>query len=134
MKIRTKITGLGLFLVVLTTTASLGISLLLKNSFQQDIDAAVQKQAENAAEMATKSVYLMAKTMQESVQLSQHHNLQVAREVLTQAGTVALANYRVDWPACNQYTRQITPISLPALTIGNVWPGQNHSFDISTPV
>jgi PAS domain S-box-containing protein len=134
MKIRTKITGMGLFLVLLTTTASLGISLLLKNSLSLDIDSAVRKQAMNAAEMATKSVYLMAKTMQESMQLAQHRHLQVAREVLAQTGTVALADFRVDWKASNQYTRKISDISLPALTIGNVWPGKNRSYTTPTPV
>ncbi|OHB28983.1 MAG: hypothetical protein A2X84_09370 [Desulfuromonadaceae bacterium GWC2_58_13] len=134
MKIRTKITSMGLFLVLLTTTAFLGISVLLKHSLSEDIDSAIRRQGLNAAQMATQSVYLMAKTMQESMVLAQHHHLQVAREVLFQAGAVALADRQVSWLASNQYTQKTSAITLPALTIGNVWPGQNRSSDTPTPV
>lgn len=134
MKIRTKIAGMGLTLVVLTTSAFIGIAYHFKDQLGANLTETIHQLALDDATMTVQNVYLMSMAMQESLETHKRHNLQVAWDILRQAGTVALGTETVAWKAVNQYTRESTAVRLPQMTIGGQWLDKNHDFATATPV
>lgn len=81
MKIRTKITGMGLLLVFLTATCIVGIALFQEKALKQNISQEVDSLVRSEIQKVTQNVYLMCRTMQESLEQMLAHGLNVATDV-----------------------------------------------------
>jgi methyl-accepting chemotaxis protein len=76
----------------------------------------------------------MCRTQQESVQQKVDADLNVAREIMNQAGPVTFAEETVPWQAVNQFTNQSSTVRLPKMMVGQVWLGQNTSLSAPSPI
>ncbi len=79
-------------------------------------------------------VYAMCAAQQELLQQKVGCDLNVARELLTQAGGITLMEEQVRWEAANQYDQQKVTISLPKMCIGKEWLGQNREAGTASPI
>ena len=134
MKLRSKIlvpTLSGMTVIVLVLFA---IVLIQKGHLKKQVSEIVHAQAKSELTSIAQGIYRMATAQHEQVQDQVKHNLNVAREVLRQQGPVNVAEETVSWTAVNQHTKQPTPISLPKLTVGSTWLGQNSKMDVHSPV
>ncbi|SHJ83991.1 PAS domain S-box-containing protein [Malonomonas rubra DSM 5091] len=134
MTIRTKITCMGLLLVLLTALPIVGIAILQKWQVHSDIGQEMSELAENEAKKVAQTVYRMAKAMEQSIHESMVYRLRVAEDVVQLAGGIEQGEQRVNWLAINQYDKITTPIGLPQLLVGGRWLGQNDNSDTFTPV
>ncbi|APG27370.1 hypothetical protein A7E78_05640 [Syntrophotalea acetylenivorans] len=131
MKIRTKITGMGLLLVLLTAASIVGIAMyqekVLERNIGQEVDLLVSSEIKKVAQ----NVYLMCRTMQESLEQMLTHGLNVAADV---AGNHAQLNFKgapVSWQAVNQFTNETSEVTLPKVLYDGIWLGRNT--DLSQP-
>ncbi len=134
MKIRTKITCMGLLLVLLTAIPIVSIAAFQKARVREDIGLEMIALAENEAKKVLQTVYRMVKAMQQSIHESMENNLRVAEEILSLAGHVSLGEETVQWLAINQYTKTETSIELARMEVGGLWLGQNYDPMTRIPV
>ncbi|MCX6951230.1 MAG: methyl-accepting chemotaxis protein, partial [Verrucomicrobia bacterium] len=62
------------------------------------------------------------------------HDLGVARRIFQQAGASGLAAETVEWRAVNQFTKEVTPVTLPKMTVGPHWLGQISAAGQPAPI
>ena len=134
IKLPKKLLGMSALLVGLASLVLIGIVFLQKNALKKDIDEELSRLALNGASEITKSVYRMCSVQQEAVQYKIDRDLIVSREILDGSGAVSVAAGRVSWTAVNQYTGEVKTVSLPKMTVGNKWLGQNRDIHTNSPV
>jgi diguanylate cyclase (GGDEF)-like protein/PAS domain S-box-containing protein len=131
MKIRTKITGMGLLLVLLTATSIVGIAMyqenVLKRNIEQEVDLLVRGEIKKVAQ----NVYLMCRTMQETLEQMLAHGLNVAADVGIRQGHLDFEGAPVTWQAVNQFTAETSEVTLPRVLYNGKWLGLNT--DLSQP-
>jgi methyl-accepting chemotaxis protein len=81
MKIRTKITGMGLLLVLLTAASIVGIALYQAKVLERNVRTELEQLVRGETNRVARDVYLMCRTMQESLDQGLAHALKVAMEV-----------------------------------------------------
>jgi methyl-accepting chemotaxis protein len=134
MNIQTKITTMGVVLVLVTALSIVGITLFQKGVIRQEVDAVITQQAMDETGKIAQSVYLMCQAMYESVSQTVANNLKVSAEVMDEVGPVSFARETVTWQAVNQYTKQTGKVELPKMLVGDQWLGQNSQVSSATPV
>ena len=134
MSFKTKILGLSVLGIVLTGTILVTVVLLQRGQLGGQITAEVDRLGREECSKIAKDVYLMLRVHHEKLQTELRNSLNVARDVLGQAGTAALASDRVTWDAVDQTTKQRHPVELPKMMIGSDWLGQNKEPGKPSPV
>jgi len=81
-----------------------------------------------------KGVYGLCQTQEEVIQAAVNNNLQVAKKILQDAGTVSLGSEMVSWNAKNQFNEEVHHVSLPQYLAGTEWLGQNQDVKVASPV
>ena len=97
---------------------------------QREIDALINSNLDNI----TLGVYNLVQTENDAVQKQVNYNLNVARHVLASAGQVSLSNSMVYWQAVNQYTQEITELTLPRFLVGGLWLGKTRNPQTPTRI
>jgi methyl-accepting chemotaxis protein len=134
LKLSEKIVGMSSMLVGLTFVVLIGIVLLQKNVLKRDINEELNQLALNEASEIAKSVYRMCYVQQEAIQYKIDCDLNVAREILDDAGVVSVTGGRVSWMAVNQFTGEVKNVSLPRMMVGSRWLGQNRDINTNSLV
>ena len=134
MKIRTKITGMGLLLVLLTALSIVGIVVCQKNVLKRDVGHEVDLLVQSELKKIAQNVYLMCRSMQESFDRIMAHGLNVAMHVGSEHGKLDFQGAPVTWKAINQYTREEIEVSLPKVNYQGDWLGQNTDFQKASAV
>lgn len=129
--VKTKIVGMSALAVLLTALILTTIVIIQKGYLSRDVNEEMDILAKNEVTKIAKDVYLMCRTQQEFIELKLAGDLNVARDVLNQSGTVSLAEETVTWTAVNQTNQTSQQITLPKMMVGNSWLEQNR--DIRTP-
>ncbi len=80
------------------------------------------------------NVYSMCEVQQKLLQKKVNYDLNVAREVLQQAGPVTISSEKVEWDCINQFSKAKTPVKLGKMMVGKTWLGQNRAMDKPSPV
>jgi methyl-accepting chemotaxis protein len=96
--------------------------------------AALTNSGEQDLEHVARDVYAMCQAQQELLQQKVNYDLNVARDVLEQAGPVSFADETVPWQSVNQYTKAVKQVDLPKMLVGDQWLGQNRSMTEHSPV
>ncbi|MEZ4634002.1 MAG: Cache 3/Cache 2 fusion domain-containing protein [Caldilineaceae bacterium] len=130
--IRFKLVGLGLASILMTAATMIAVGAWQTTNFAAVTEDQVDTLIEKDLTYVAQGVYNLIKAQDESVQQTVGHNLNVARHVLAQYGSVTLSDERAEWNAINQYTQAANQESLPQMTVGGVWLG--HDADMATPV
>ncbi len=118
----------------MTTASLLGITLYEKSVVQADISQEIDELARNEAGKIAQDVYLMCRSMQESVQQLVDASLNVAREQMNRMGSISFSTDSVRWQAINQYTKQQLDIGLPKMMVGSTWLGKNSDVAVKSPL
>jgi methyl-accepting chemotaxis protein len=92
------------------------------------------KQAYENLDQVVQGVYSMCKAEQDLLEQNLRSTLNVARSELRDAGGADFSFDMVSWNAVNQFTNQTVPVSLPKMTVGRQWLGQNYSPQEPTAV
>ncbi|MCD4687864.1 MAG: Cache 3/Cache 2 fusion domain-containing protein [Desulfuromonadaceae bacterium] len=134
MKIRTKIIGMGLLLVLLTATSIVGIAMyqenVLKRNVGDEVDLLVRSEIKNVAQ----NVYLMCRTMQETLEQMLEHGLNVIADVATRQGDLDFKGSPTTWQAVNQFTDETTEVTLPKVLYNGSWLGRNADLNSPTAI
>ena len=133
MKLNAKITLAIISLMALSTTLVIATLLVQHRNVAARINAAVHKQSYNEAEQVVHSIYaLCASTEQRNVERLSH-DLYVARRSVQQAGGISLSDQTASWQAVNQFTKEITAITLPKMMLGTTWLDQITATNQAAP-
>lgn len=135
MKLRTRLLVLGLTLslipLIIVVFVSIYQSTKMGNLAAQETMNLVHEDLNHI----TQNVYALCSTQNEALEQKVGHDLNAARFVLNNAGKIRLSNdKKISWNAMNQYSKDISKVSLPRMTVGNKWLGQNKDPDITSPV
>jgi len=126
MSFKTKILGLSVLGILLTGAILVSVVLLEKGRLREQITAEVDRLGREECSKIAKDVYLMLRVHHEKLQTELRNSLNVARDVLQQAGAISLASEHISWKAINQATKQEQPVELPKMMVGRDWLGQNQ--------
>jgi methyl-accepting chemotaxis protein len=133
-RIRTKLTVTVIGLVILMLAASIIETVW---SGQKVIRVANRESIRLAnSDLDHLAVMIRSLVEMENERLQDHinGNLDVAFTRLQATGELALAKETVTWQVVNQFTHQSTQVTLPKLTVGGVWLGQNRDPKIESPI
>ena len=134
MKIRVKITFMGVALPIVPVVVVLGLLIAQKQNLTTRLDKVIDAQVRNDLALITKDVLALCRTQNDSVQQTLQADLNVARDVLQRAGAVGLSRKTIVWDAKNEVTGAKSQITLPQLLIGETWPGQVTDINVHVPV
>jgi methyl-accepting chemotaxis protein len=135
LKIKSKIISLVLGAALLQVVATCAAILLLQQQASSDVTQELNVLMRKNISQIARDVYRMAETANGLVQQQVASGLQVARDLMSRQGTPALSTDKtVSWQAVNQLTKAVVPVTLPELTVGGVWLGQNRDPNASSPL
>ena len=134
MKLRTKITGMGVVMVMLTALTIVTVALVQKGVVRDDISAEIKDLAKSEAAKSAQDVFLMCRAAQESVLNEVGSSLNVAEKTLAETGVVHFSAETVSWSAINQYSKQSQEVVLPKMVVGDIWLGKNSDPTQPSPV
>ena len=135
MKIRSKITGMGLLLVLLTALSIVGIALYQEKILERNVDAEVDQLVRHDTTNVAKDVYLMCRTMQESLEKILANGLKVAEDIAIRQGPLNFnAPSSFTWQAVNQCSGKTHQVVLPKVLHQGHWLGHNRDMSAPTPV
>ncbi len=134
MSFKFKILSLALVGICVTsgvlTTAVWRQRSLLEDTVLDEVDSLGVQQCAAIA----KDVHTMLTVQAESISQKVRSDLNVARHVLIEGGGASFADETVTWSAVNQYTKDAIEVSLPKMTIGERWLGQNADPSVASPL
>ncbi len=134
MKIRVKITFMGVVLPIIPVVVVLCLLIGQKQNLTTRLDKVIDAQVKNNLALITDDVLALCRTQNDSVQQTLQADLNVARDVLQRAGAVGLSRKTIPWDAKNQVTGVTSQITLPQLLIGETWSGQVTDINVPVPV
>lgn len=134
MKIRTKIIGMGLMLVLITAFSIVGISIeqvhVLDTAINEEMESFIHNETRKVAE----SVYLMCRSVQQLQDEALKRNLDVAAKLLGEQGGMIFGQEKVAWRAINQFDKSVRDVTLPKVLVGGQWLGKNRDVKVKSPV
>ncbi len=136
MKLKTKISGMGITLVFLTAVLIVSVTIWKTSIVQREIGKERIATAQSEAAKITRDIYLMCRAAQESILKTVTSSLKVANQLVSTTGDISFdkSSATVSWTAINQYNKQQLAIELPRMNVGNSWFGQNSNPQIVTPL
>ena len=135
MKIKTKITGMGLLLVLLTAVSIVGIALYQEKILERNIGTEVEQLVRSETKRVAQDVYLMCRTMQESLDQMLAHGLKVAMELGIRQGNLDFSGpASFTWRAVNQSSGESHRVILPKVRYNGRWLGHNTDLTVPTPL
>lgn len=133
LTIRNKIVGIGIVAAVLPVVVLLVLIGIQKGRLDKKVGAELYTQAENNLATVAKDMYSLCQSQDESVRQTVAANLNAAKDVLKRKGSVSFSS-GATWQAKNQFSGNTQSITLPKMSVGGSWLGQNTSPSSYTPV
>ena len=100
----------------------------------QQVAAEMNQLAQDECSKIAKDVYLMLRVQDESIRNKLRASLNVAHNLMEQAGGVSFSKETLAWQATNQLTKQGREVVLPKMQVGNEWLGQNRDSGKPSPL
>jgi methyl-accepting chemotaxis protein len=134
MKIRTKITLMGLLLPIVSVVVILSLMVLQRQNLSTKLGKTLDSQIKDELALLSNEVYTLCRTENDAVLKNLQADLNMSRDILRRTGTVKLSRSPVSWNAKNQVTGEVTPLSVPRLMVGETWLGQVKDTKVYVPV
>ncbi|MBN2080934.1 methyl-accepting chemotaxis protein, partial [bacterium] len=133
--IKVKIMMLSILAVLITSLVLVAVVLFTKGPLMKKVSDDFREMGKlETAKIAT-SVYDRCVSSREQRQELVNMSLMVAHEQLAKMGSVTFnRGNMVSWDAVNQFSKDTTPVSLPAMEIGGTWLGKNSDAKVATPL
>ncbi len=93
-----------------------------------------QRLSVESREKTLEGILAMLTSQQEVLEKKVTDDLNVARDIMEQMGSLRFSRETVQWTAVNQYTKQSSTINLPKMMLGGVWLGKNQDINQPSPV
>ncbi|MCC5948785.1 MAG: Cache 3/Cache 2 fusion domain-containing protein [Nitriliruptoraceae bacterium] len=121
--------------ILVTVVLLVVASSLLSGRFATQAAEATDALVEANLDELMVGVQDLVQAQSDAVQRSVDANLEVARFVAERDGGFGFDPDRpVTWEARNQFSGEVTTVTLPAMTVGGTWFGQDSSFDARQPL
>lgn len=127
-----KVCVLSIGSVVVTAGILLACVMWQKRSLETTITSQLHDAIKRQVSETSQTLYRMVEGADQQTSRRLAHNLTVLQQDLAQAGQLAFSD-PVEWTAINQVTKQATRVTLPKMTIGEAWLGQNDDPNVETP-
>ena len=135
LRLKTKIILLAVLAALVPVFVMSALTWEQRSTLQSTINHEVADLLRTNLDQIARDVYANCAAVNELVIQKVNHDLNVAREIMNNAGEVTLAKYEtVAWDAINQYTKKETKIVIPKMLVGGEWLGQNRDPRRYTPV
>jgi diguanylate cyclase (GGDEF)-like protein/PAS domain S-box-containing protein len=134
MKIRTKIIGMGLMLVLMTALSIVGISIEQVHELDTAISDELERYIHSETRKVAENVYLMCRSVQQHQDEELDRNMRVARKLLRDRGGLSFGRDTVFWRALNQFDQSVSEVRLPKALVGGQWLGKNTGIQHRAPV
>jgi methyl-accepting chemotaxis protein len=134
-QLRHRLFALSVGGIVISTAVLLVVAAVASARFIDTATASVDQLIQTDLDHITEDASRLAAAVGDGAQVRVNAAQQVAISELGQRGGLHFdpAN-RVSWPATNQVTQKVTPVSLPRALVGGAWLGQNRDPGVRTPV
>lgn len=134
LKFNQKLLAIGISLTVIPLLFAFGF-VFVQNKHKTDLAKQESiKLADADLQHIVQSIYTLSKTQQEVIEKNLENSLNVAEDLLGKAGGIRFSNESQTWDAVNQYTKKITPVTLPKMNIGDEWLGKISSGKTPVPL
>ncbi len=110
------------------------MSVLLQNRIANSAGRELLNVAEDNITQITKDIYSICQAADEMMKVRNDVSVKLLREKIMERGGASISTEMVNWQAKNQFTNQVSTITIPKLLIGGVWLGQNSDMNIPTPI
>jgi len=134
LMIKHKVMGLAIIVALLPILAVFVMTMIQKSQVDVTVGNELDTLAKGQITQIAKDMYGLCETANALVQQKVNADLNAARHVMSVYGPVSQSSETVTWYAVNQLTQSTTTVTLPRLTVGGMWLGQNRSATESTPV
>jgi methyl-accepting chemotaxis protein len=133
LKISHRLLALGLGGVLSTAVVLVGVGAWQSARAADRTEAEVVRQNTENLDRATEGITTLVHSVADEVQDSVNADMKAADVLLAQRGGAALSGRTATWTAVNQTTQAKKSVTLPRLTIGGTWLGQNTDSGTTTP-
>ncbi len=132
LSVKVALLGAGSVLVtaVILVTLAVWQSGQYNTLAQSEVDGLINADLDHI----TQGVYNLVQTENDAVQHQVDYNLNVARHILANTGSITMSKETAIWTAVNQFTNKPLEIQLPKMLAGSRWLGQNTDPAIETIV
>jgi len=127
LSFKQKLLTIGIFVTIVPLIIAFGF-VFKQNQYKTNLAARESiKMADTDLMHIVKSIYTLAQTQQEVIESKLVVALNLAEDLAVKAGGVKFISDSQDWTAVNQYSKQVSQVTLPQMYIGDTWLGQIRS-------
>nr|BFE56965.1 hypothetical protein GCM10020063_014910 [Dactylosporangium thailandense] len=134
MQPRHRLLALGIGGTVVTALVLFGVGAVESGRFGDDARTSVSALSRDDLDHVSEGVTRLATAVGDGVQDSVDRAQQAAIAELGRLGGMRLAPQTAAWTATNQLTQAAGTVTLPRVTVGGTWLGQNRDLNTPTPV
>ncbi|MBN1851368.1 MAG: methyl-accepting chemotaxis protein [Pirellulales bacterium] len=134
MKIKNKILMVSLGGTAATAVMLVGMLQFRRGGLDRDLAEELNTQAQHQCAAIAADVEHMLEVQNASILKQVTYDLNVANDVLNQAGKVSFSDETISWKVTNQLTKETQTLELPKMMVGDQWLGNNSSMQVSSPV
>jgi len=135
MKIRTKITGMAMLLVLLAAASIFGVALYQKKILERNVGTEVEQFVRSETKRVAQDVYIMCRAIEESLDQMLAHGLKVAMELGVRRGHLDFNGpASFTWQAVNQFSGESHRVVLPKVKYNGHWLGHNTDTTVPSPL
>ena len=133
MQISHQLLALGLGGVLATAAVLVLVGGWQSGDFARNTEREVVAQNAATLDRTTADVTTMVQSVGDEVQQGVDISMHAAASLLAQRGGVRLTDRTATWTATNQVSQAKRSVTLPRMTVGGTWLGQNTDFGRTTP-
>ena len=133
--LRFKLTSFSLLIVILPIIFLFIAAYINNSNLKETVIQQTNKMARDDLDHIVSNVYAMAQSQNQLAEEMIENAMKISKSILKEKGDVSFdEKHMVDWSAVNQFNKQVTRESLPAMLVGGEWLGQNRSMETLAPI
>ena len=125
MRIRTKITFMGVLLPIVSVALVFTLIVIQRENLSAKLEKTLDAQTRQEVTLLAGEVYSLCRTENDAILRNLQADLNMSRDILRRAGAVSLSRQVVSWNAKNQFTGEVTASRCPGSWSGK--PGSDRS-------
>lgn len=132
--LKTKLLINGLIMTLVPLAIAAAVMFLQTDRMVDSAAEVAEVSARTDLDHIAQNVYAMCQAQQELLEQNLKHSLNVARDILQNTGKIGLSQETITWNAVNQFSKVSQSLTIPKMTVGETWLGQNSDPKQSSPV
>ena len=133
--LRFKLIVFSLLIVILPTLCLFSAAYINNSNLKETVIQQTNEMAHDDLDHIVSNVYAMAQSQNQLAEEMIENAMKISESILKEKGDVSFDEKNmIDWNAVNQFTKEVTRKSLPAMLVGGNWLGQNRSMQTLAPI